>query len=196
MKTWIKTYLREGLDEMRTKSKKPYDGGAFHMLYQTKKNPNVLYKVGIKDIVSKWVKVFQEYPQFFPKIYKVGEFADKYHYYVEIEKLDANRSRNEWAKLYNLLDQYGVFSYDAIKNFNIYSLSRYFEYINNHPEYEKEISSKIKLKNPEMYDIYRRWTDLVLQIEVITQFELGESADIHGGNFAYNAQGELKCIDI
>lgn len=196
MKTWIKAFLRESLDEMKTKPKQPYDSGSYHNIYWTQKNPNVLYKVGSKGMVSEWVKVFQEYPQFFPKVYKVGRLPKNSDYfYVEIEKLDANRAVNEWQKLYvNFLDL-GIFN-PPLKKRNVYSMERYFGYIHKDAEYEKQISLLIKQKKPEIYDMYRRWADLILQIEVITQFELNKYADVHGRNFAYDTHGELKCIDI
>ena len=87
MKNLIKRLLKESLEEMSIKPKKEFGKGTFHKVYSSNRNPDRLYKIGDEDTVDEWVDTFKEYPQYFPKIYRVFSYSkDPSLKVVEIEK--------------------------------------------------------------------------------------------------------------
>jgi hypothetical protein len=196
MKIWIKEKIKEGLDEIKTREKGVWKSGMSHRIYQTSKNPNVLYKVGREVEVMEWSKLFKKFPKLFPKVYKVGRInssdnVDDGWMYVEIEKLDTQRVEREWNLLEETLENMAVISDESLG-----SLEYYFQDAITDSDYEKEISKKVKQLAPNVYPIYVKWITFLKRLIHISEMTINREPDIHRYNFAYSADNTLKCIDI
>ena len=69
--------IKHEVDELDTKDKDLVGKGAFHNVYISKKNPNVVYKIGFDEDVNGWVDIFKSRPDLFPKVYKMGHLNIK-----------------------------------------------------------------------------------------------------------------------
>jgi hypothetical protein len=202
--------IKHEVSELDTKDKDLVGKGAFHNVYISKKNPNVVYKIGFDEDVSGWVDIFKSRPDLFPKVYKMGylniklkKSATTFSWrsgdfkpitynpgdtvkvkYVEVEKLDTDKAKSHWNSLAN------VVSVMADK-----SLQTYLTSLGMDEEMEEEFKSlgeKIKeTGNTFIYEILVDFYNLVHSV-----YELKPVADVHVGNYGYDNKGNLKCLDI
>ena len=202
--------IKHEVAELDTKDKDLVGKGAFHNVYISKKNPNVVYKIGFDEDVSGWVDIFKSRPDLFPKVYKMGHLNIKLKKstttfswrtgdfkpitynpgdtvkvrYVEVEKLDTDKAKSYWNSLAN------VVSVMSDK-----SLQTYLTSLGMDEEMEEEFKSlgeKIKeTGNTFIYEILVDFYNLVHSV-----YELKPTADVHVGNYGYDNKGNLKCLDI
>ena len=202
--------IKHEVAELDTKDKDLVGKGAFHKVYISKKNPNAVYKIGFDEDVSGWVDIFKSRPDLFPKVYKMGHLNIKLKKstttfswrtgdfkpitynpgdtvkvrYVEVEKLDTDKAKSYWNSLAN------VVSVMSGK-----SLQTYLTSLGMDEEMEEEfktLGEKIReTGNTFIYEILVDFYNLVHSV-----YELKPTADVHVGNYGYDKDGNLKCLDI
>ncbi len=195
MKQLIKQLLREGLvDELSTMAKPVYGSGTEHKLYSSKTNPNVLYKVGKRTGVEKWVKLFRSNVSIFPKIYKVGNLDERLMY-VQIEKLNTNRAENEWEQIaiellnLNILTKY----YNGVEKVRALA-SLYIDILSGGIEYE-EVYHALE-GTPKLQQLFLNWVLFISKATDYVENNGYRGLDLHSGNFAYDSSGNIKCVDV
>jgi len=151
MKPWIKKQLREGLEEMAPAAKEKFGGPSTqHGVYQSQKNPNVLFKAGDKNTVLRWVKIFRKFPKLFPKIFKVAQMHNEPDtYYVEIEKLNAPKAVQEWQYMDEKLEETKI-----LEHFGARSVDELFITAVSDFGEDNKISSLIKQYKPEIFQLF------------------------------------------
>ena len=204
--------IQHDVDEIATKEKELVGKGAFHNVYPSKKNPNIVYKIGFDEDVDGWVDVFKSRPDIFPKVYgmghiniklkkqvtnmswRTGEFKPITYNpgdivkvkYVEVEKLDTKKATEYWYSLDNVVQQMSP-SYT--------SLQKYFTSLGLDDDLEQEflsVGEKIKeSSNDFIYNIFVSFYNLISSV-----YEIKPRADVHVGNYGYDKDGNLKCLDI
>lgn len=192
MKSWIKQQLRESLREIAPVAKREFDSGTEHSLYPSKSDPNILYKIGNKQNVLKWLTIFKKYPKFFPKTFRAAEMTNHPQlYYVAIEKLNTARVQTEWSNIEAAMERAGLMDEDYIHDIN-----QVFVESLRDQNYENWITNGLKKSNPAMYKLFVRWLNFLHGFNAIIAPLKGAMTDIHRGNFAYDNAGNIKCIDI
>jgi len=206
MKVWIKQYLREELrEELREASIKPkelFGMGSYHQVYQSKKNPDRLYKIGDKETIDEWVNIFQKHPKFFPKIYRVFKLNSKENpnaYVVEIEKLQTRQATMDLS----LIDEYLIYECGDIKcgkfgpNINNFFEEKCFNQIIN------KLNESDNTHNLVLKSIFIKWAKFLREVYPIIKKEFistgGDGTrelDLHVGNVAYDKNNNIKLIDI
>jgi hypothetical protein len=190
MKDLIRNLLKESLEEMSTQPKKEFGRGAFHKVYSSNKNPDRLYKIGDEDTVDKWVTTFQQYPQYFPKVYRVFPYRkDPSLKVVEIEKLDTAKAANELSMIESFLLDYS----DEIScNGRFISPLNFFET----PCFNSVVEAADNGDDPYILPILYKWAKVLRAVTPIIEKDLGRNLDLHIGNVAYDKIGKIKFIDI
>ena len=65
--------LRDVLSELTTKLKSPFSvEGSQHMIYDSKNNPNIVFKIGYPYFVDKWLDIFKKHHNIFQRYIKLG----------------------------------------------------------------------------------------------------------------------------
>ena len=190
MKNWIKKYLRESLDEVKTRKKNLFGNGAYHNIYRSNKYPDRLFKVGDEDTVDEWVSTFKENPKYFPKIYRVFPYKKNPRYkVVEIEMLNTNQASLELSKLDNFLIN---ISDQVDCNGEIVNTLNFFE-----PScINKVVMAAHATDQPNMLPLIYKWAKFLISVSSIVEKDLGRPLDLHHGNVATDNAGNLKMIDI
>lgn len=190
-----------------TKDKPVFGRGAYHKVFASKSNPNVLYKIGTDEMVTKWVELFRKFPELFPKVYKTGTMNVKLDdriirmvkgeivvmnpgepvkaRYVEIEKLDTKQALHQWDVINRTIMDFTEGRYDAQKLFTILDEDDGEEVIFDIAKYLKQNKEDYKLQVLE--DFY----NLLSKV-----YEIKPAADVHKGNFGVDNDGRLKMLDI
>jgi hypothetical protein len=209
-KNTIIEMIQHDVDEIATKEKELVGKGAFHNVYPSNKNPNMVYKIGFDEDVNGWVDLFKSRPDIFPKVYgtgyvniklkkqvtnfswRTGEFKPITYNpgdtvkvkYVGVERLNTEKAKQHWNSLAN------VVSVMSGK-----SLQTYLTSLGMDQEMEDEflsIGEKIKeTGNDFIYNIFVEFYNLIHSV-----YELKPVADVHVGNYGYDKDGNLKCLDI
>lgn len=190
MKDWIKTYLRESLEEMSTKPKPEFGAGTFHKLYRSRQHPNRLYKIGDEDSVDEWLPTFQQYPKYFPRVYRVFPYKkDPTMKVVEIEMLDTGKAKVELDKL----DRFLISISDQVDcNGEFINTLNFFE-----PPCINKVAMAAQATNqPQILPLLFKWAKFLSVVAPIVERDLGRPLDLHIGNVAYDKEGNLKMIDI
>lgn len=182
--------LLSNLFEVLIKDKEMVGQGAYHKVYPSGHNPNIVYKVGRKYTLEGWVDMFKEFPSLFPKVYGDiktltipikgfnNEIIKKIDVeYIAIEKLNTKK----FIQFYNEIDLYFV------ENDLLYYIRRY----EDSGDVFLDVGYKIHDKNPKLYNDYIDFISLVDSI-----YEIKPSADLHKHQFGYDTNGEIKCLDI
>lgn len=191
MKEFIKIKLRENLvNELATKIKPKFGYGIEHDLYASEKKPNVLYKVGDKNNVTKWAEVFSSNQKLFPKIYRLGQMKDG-RMYAEIEKLNTSKAKNEWDYLENKLEEFGIVDTDVFEaTIDQVFINLVLGYISYNGILKKVSQDKT------VVSLLKKWVPFLIKTyRYIRQFGYN-GLDIHRYNFAYDSSGNIKAIDI
>jgi hypothetical protein len=187
--------LRGILSELVTRRKDPFSlEGTRHMIYDSKKNPNIVFKVGHPHFVDEWLPIFKKYPQYFPKIYRVGILKDRHDYkYVEMDKLNTKRVKEEWAKMTLLLTDAGLI--DKYSNF-LHNINDVFIDCILDEEYDNRVISTIQNMDRGVYQLFVKWLNFLHKLNSVVAPIKGSTLDIHDGNFGYDKEGNIKCFDI
>jgi hypothetical protein len=209
-KNTIIEMIQHDVDEIATKEKELVGKGAFHNVYPSNKNPNMVYKIGFDEDVNGWVDLFKSRPDIFPKVYgtgyvniklkkqvtnfswRTGEFKPITYNpgdtvkvkYVGVERLNTEKAKQHWNSLAN------VVSVMSGK-----SLQTYLTSLGMDEEMEEEflsIGERIKeTGNDFIYNIFVEFYNLIQSV-----YELKPVADVHVGNYGYDKDNNLKCLDI
>lgn len=190
MKNWIKTQLRESLNEMKPTPKPEFGSGAWHKVYLSRQHPDRLYKIGREDSVDEWLKTFQQNPKYFPKVYRVFPYSKNPKYkVVEIERLTLGKARRELNEIDSFLldisdsvDCGGEF----ITNLNFFQGLCF----------QKVVNAAQATNNPEIIPMLYKWGKFISAVSNIVEKDLGRDVDLHIGNVGYDKDGNLKMIDI
>ena len=91
----------EQLDEVEIKKKDIIGKGSYHDVYPTKDNARVIKVNRYRKLNDneEWVEIFNKYPEFFPKIYRVK------NNYAVVEKLDTKQVKDEIDIMLNDLEE-------------------------------------------------------------------------------------------
>jgi hypothetical protein len=184
--------LMSVINEMVTKEKDLFGRGAWHLVYPSKNNPDIVYKIGFNlDIMKQWVGLFNEHPDFFPKTYgniKESKFnikgfngkviEKKTGYYIAVEKLDTK----SFLKFWNEIDL--IFLPRDFQQF-----LRYFKNYDMDEIYN--LAEKVKTLKPEFMDQFIEFVNLVDSI-----YEIKPSSDLHRNQFGIDKEGKMKCLDL
>lgn len=196
------------LNELGTENKQIYDKGAFHNIYQSKNNPNVLYKIGTEKMVDSWVNIFKSRPDLFPKVYRTGkmnyelprDFTELTNgdivkhkagdvikiSYVEIEKLDVRQAIIHWDSLDNIIKTMSP------SNTNLQTYLTHLGLEDSLEDEFVELGDKLKgIGNEYGYELFRDFYNLLIQV-----YEIKPAADVHKRNFGYDKDMKLKMLDI
>lgn len=176
------------IDEILVKRKDKFESGTQHVIFQSTKNPDRLFKVGNRGVVERWLKVFQSHPKFFPKIYRAGKMSgeDNFNYYVEIEKLNTQRVIDEWNHLEEELELLGHVDVDAGGTIDAVFNTAITD----------NLKSDLKKHDKKSYDLFMKWVKFLYQVEGIVIKSGKMFLDTHKYNFGYDSEGNLKCLDI
>ncbi len=198
MKIWIKKQLRESLNEMKPIPKPEFGSGIQHTVFKSKQDPNRLYKIGKKSTVEAWVKIFNENPEIFPKIYRVfPSKKNQYYWIVEIEKLNTELAKKDFSLAAKNLSEFTRQKYDAgiwlarIDNLDDY-IQNFNEFMYDFEHYLREI-----YKDESTIRKCLEWVETVYKIykNLETRYDYYDK-DIHSDNVAYDNNGNIKIIDI
>jgi hypothetical protein len=197
----ISKLIKEELKEIRTTEKTKYGQGMEHSIYPSKKFPDRLLKIGEKDVVEQWVKIFQSNPKIFPKIFRVGKISNYKHndsdvYFAEIEKLDTNKSLKEWDQLEDKLKESGITDFeDGAFGRDITDIYTNYE---DDQKTITHIATELKNHNSEGYNLFIKWFKLFKECQKSIENVVGHETlvDAHKYNFGYGKDGNLKCLDI
>jgi hypothetical protein len=187
MKILIKKLLRE---EIRRKEKFGDVQGVEHDLYPSETQPNVLYKVGKKELIDRWTEVFKSNPSIFPKIYRIGKMKDG-RYYVTIEKLDTKKALQEWDQMEMALELAGVLDTDVFEN----TIDQLFIDVVLGYVSKAGVLKRLKYDKP-MQLLFDKWSKFLIKTYKYIQKFGYNGLDIHRYNFAYDSSGNIKAIDI
>jgi hypothetical protein len=209
-KNTIIEMIQHDVEEIATKEKELVGKGAFHNVYPSNKNPNMVYKIGFDEDVNGWVDLFKSRPDIFPKVYgaghvniklkkqvtnfswRTGEFKPITYNpgdtvkvkYVAVERLNTEKAKQHWNSLANV-----------VSTMSDKSLQTYLTSLGMDEELEEEFLSlgeKIKeTGNDFIYEIFVELYNLIHSV-----YELKPVADVHVGNYGYDKDGNLKCLDI
>lgn len=173
----------EFLEEIRTRNKELLGQGKEHNVYPSN-DPTKVIKVGEARYVAKWLPLFRKHPELFPIVYRNGLTKEPGGAYVMLEKLDTRNFLEDYLKLSLILSKIkfngGV--YTAIKN------SRY-----NEVRYD-EIINKINQVNPDMSEFFIKLVDNVTAVDKLMPWHKG--FDFHEGQFGYDKDRNIKCLDV
>jgi hypothetical protein len=180
---------KENLSEVSVTPKDVYKTGTQHELYKDHKDPDKIYRVvkpGHQDISKQaynWVKVFQEYPQYFPKVYKATDRG------ASVEKLDANKASKEFFDIHEVIKK----EFGLKMNWFVDVLKDIAE-----GDYDSELVHRIGVylqqEHPQLASAFKRYTSLMHRLQVVNNSEY--TLDAHSGNFGYDKQGHLKMLDL
>ena len=154
------------------------DAGLNQDVYKSK-DKELVYKFskksGYNDIEAEKYEFMQKYPQYFSKIVRLGKK------YAVVEKLNSEAAKKDFLDINSLL-------YD---NFEVplkYVLNNFYENIETDTKPYKKALKKL-------FPVFEKFINLIQNISKVKYRDL-DFLDIHGGNFAYDKQGNLKMIDI
>lgn len=201
MKNWIKKSLKKYLKEAIS-TKPVYGSGFSHTIFKSNKYPNRLFKIGTKYTVEYWVDIFEKYPKFFPKVYRVfPSKKDPNYLIVEIEKLNTTDAERDFKFMTDFLRNAKIYmTYDDETEDEDRGEIIKFTYF---PIYPKDLLLD-KLRDfiygnkisHEVYLLFEKWIEFINELVDATRNDLRGFLDFHAGNYAYDNNGNLKCIDI
>lgn len=184
------------MKELNIRQKKLLGHGVEHDVYPSKNNPEIVYKVGFEASINRLVKASKAYPKFFPIVYKVGKLKNKENrYFVAVEKLNTKRVETEWQELEETFAQLGYIDKSMVN-----SIDQLFVEIVLYGDEEfdnNELFNRLKEVNKKQYKLFVKWVNFLHQVNnIIGPFKNHFPLDIHSGNFGYDQQGNMKCLDI
>lgn len=179
--------------ELGTKEKIPYGGGIEHRIYSSEKNPDVLFKIGEKDVIFEWYDLFVNNPDLFAKVYGIGKIPNSNNFYVKIEKLKTKEFENNWDKLQDSLEEIGYIDTDDGDDITML-------YINHgeDPDYIKKILLDLKPYDINSYNFFVELITLIKSAEKVQNEFLKKDTliDVHKYNFGYDKSNKIKLLDV
>ena len=193
--------IKEELKEINTTQKTKFGQGMEHSIYPSKFHPDRLFKVGEKETVEQWVKIFRSNPEIFPKIFRVGKISNyKYNdsdiFFVEIEKLITDKAIKEWDFLEDKLEESGIIDFeDGAFGRDITDIYTHYE---DDQKTITHIATKLKEYDNKAYNLFIKWFRLLKECQKSIENVVGHGSlvDAHKYNFGYGSDGKLKCLDI
>ncbi len=181
------------VNELGTKEKNTFGSGLEHKIYPSLKNPNILFKVGEKDIIFEWYELFLKNPDLFTKVYGIGKIPNSDYYFVKVEKLDTKKFEKKWDDLELDLEEIGYLDVDSGESFS----DIYFNYGSDSDKI-KEILIELKNHNPDSYNFFVELITLVKNAEKKQDEFLNKNTviDAHKYNFGFDQSGKLKLLDV
>lgn len=174
------------MDEVDLRRKKTLGAGAYHRVYESKKHPDKIFKVGYLDTIQETYEYFKKYPYYFPKVFgmkKLGHMVDETGedlYYLILEKLDTKRFMVFWTNL--------TFISEDLINMSLYDLVHDVMILENE---WWELLEYLKIEKKNMFDQALELYELVYELNQILEYP-----DIHNNQFGYDKDGILKCLDF
>jgi hypothetical protein len=213
----ILQYLNEDLYK-----KEPIGKGKDHYVYDFKNNPDKVIKVawGVEgdnpfdpnakekqtNLNPNHVKVFKQFPEIFPKVYKFNEK------YAIIEKLETEQVKKDSSELYQLITKHFE-NFQATERNIIDRLA--FEYSNSIEYYDEDEGDRFQemvnvlKQNNENLETFFRYVNLFEEIQnkvkpfvkdnwnpEFEKFPTGGNVDLNSNNFGYTKDGKLKLLDF
>lgn len=188
----LRLLIRKILNEMPITKKEKFGQGSFHDIYSFNRFPDRLFKVGRRDDVEEWLKVFSAKKKLFPKVFSVKNVKDKLGlFYVEIEKLDTDRVIKEWRIMENALELAGIIDLDDLENSIDFTLQNVLvsESLFN--------LCKTTLRKTDMvaYNLFIKWVPFLYEVQGVVERITNRNLDLHRYNFGYSG-AQMKCLDI
>ena len=193
--------LLDIISELKTKEKPIYGSGADHTVYAHGSGDKVI-KVGLPEEVTKWIDIFKANPDIFPIIYKTGvTTADRSEFlgdpmadvsgteriYVEMEKLDTAAFMHDFKILNSMSERtLGKPLQNIIHKWNPES-----RMLTTDETDVQELGKFLDHKYPSLYDVYMKIVSVIFRVR-----QLKQNADIHIGQFGYDKDHNVKCLDI
>lgn len=174
-------------------NREPIAQGLEHRIFSSKKNPDILFKIGEAEIIDEWVDTFKNDPMVFPIIYRVGYMPDKNYKFVTLEKLDTKKFEEKWDDLELALEDIGAVDVDRRESFTDL-------YANEGTDSKvfSEIAIELKKHNKEVFDFYIDLLKVIKRAEKIQNDTLKKDTlvDAHKYNFGYDKESKLKMLDV
>ena len=185
--------MNMNIQELDIKQKEVFGSGIEHQVFTSDVNPNIIFKVGHKDVVNEWYNVFRSNPTIFPKVFRMGQLKDKNYYYVELEKLDTKKFEKKWDNLTLSLDEIGVINTDYSESFSDLYMNE-----GSDSEVFKQIAKELKSKKNKSFNFFIELLTLIKECERAILSTTGKDTliDVHQYNFGYSSDGKLKCLDL
>lgn len=203
------------INELGTKDKTPKGSGSFHYVYNSKQNPDRVFKIARPSDIDEWLSLFKSRPDIFPSVYRVGEtkvklrepknyieFVDgemKYvkhnvgdvmdAKYVELDKLNTVKAQNDWRKLDDAITDLTEEGWE-FQDYVIHLILMLTKQ-GGDDDMLDAVTENMKTEHPEMIKTLNRFVTLIKKI-----CEVRKKPDLHIDNFGYDKDGTLKCLDI
>lgn len=173
-------------DEVVTKQKTTIGQGIYHKVYGSKTNPNIVYKVGEHETVQEAYHYFTNYPYLFPKVYDFKKLRNKKNefgndiYYLTLEKLDIQKFIDFWYEINEIIkNKFNTKFQSIVYDFHD-SSDVWIEVL----DYLEEFDYKLFKDTHEFYLLLNELNDIY------------DFPDMHNGQFGYDKEGTLKCLDF
>lgn len=193
-----------------TPVEKPEIGaGIDHHVYPSTSNPNIVFKLGTKEIIDRWIDDFKKRPDIFPEIYGRGSTKlklkrDKNVFtpqgwelkkagsiipidYVKVEKLDAKKAKADWQEIdsavMEIVESDSYIFLDYVIDFLIRKGK-------DKSRIMKEVEEGMANFHPDLVDKFNMFMNLIDKVD-----EVKDMPDVHLNNFGYDKNGTLKCLD-
>lgn len=182
----LKGVIDTELGEIAIKKKRKLGAGMYHNVYESNRYPDRVFKVGEEDSVREAYAYFMNYPYLFPKVYRYSKLGDqKSHkgediYYLMLEKLDTNSFVSFFKKLNEV-------SGEVVQR-HIMPISINF---NESQEEWGKILDYLETKDKTFYEKTLEFFTLLRELN-----EIYDMPDVHIGQFGYDKDGVLKCLDF
>jgi hypothetical protein len=203
------------IDELDIKHKTPKGSGSFHYVYNSTQNPNRVFKIARPSDIDEWLSLFKNNPDIFPSVYRVGEtkvklqepknyleFIDgeiKYvkhkvgdvvdAKYVELDKLDTVKAKNDWMQLDNAITDMTEEGWE-FQDYVIHLILK-FTSQGGDSDMIDAVSKNMEVEHPEMIKTLKKFIVLIKKL-----CQIKKRPDLHIDNFGYDKDGTLKCLDI
>ena len=186
--------MNMNIQELDIKQKEVMGSGLEHQIFQSKTNPNLIYKVGHKDVVEEWFEVFKSNPEIFPKVFRAGKMKDTDYYYVELEKLDTKSFEKDWDDVFEKsLVKVGSLMFNYESSFTDFYMDK-----GSDSEIFKEIAKELYSYNKDDYNFFIKLLTVIKETEKTILKVLGKETivDAHKYNFGYGKDKKIKCLDL
>jgi hypothetical protein len=178
-----------------------YGEGSIHIVYNYGKDKVIKFNQNQGEPISDHIKIFDKYPDIFPKVYDIGED------YVILEKLDDNKAFREAHEINEILFYNNPSLDDDDKSHNPYiaelskDRGRYIGLIttiiyNNLEDNQLKLELKKELPKNLYTSLINNWYPLLKKIHDLPWISNLPKDIYNHENFGYNSKGELKMLDI